>query len=40
MRNYLEGYVLDLEWVTNNKVMLRYYDFNDNEEEMVIDVSP
>jgi hypothetical protein len=40
MRNYLEGYVLNLEWVTNSKVRIRYYDFDDNEEEMVIDISP
>jgi hypothetical protein len=40
MRNYLKGYVLQLEWVTNVKVRVRYYDFNDHEEEMVIDISP
>ena len=40
MRSYLEGYVLDLEWVTNSKVRIRYYDFDDNQEEMVIDISP
>ena len=40
MRNYLEGYVLELEWVTNSKVRVRYYDFDDLEEEMVIDIAP
>jgi hypothetical protein len=40
VRNYLEGYVLNLEWITDTRVKVRYYDFGDNELEKVIDVSP
>jgi hypothetical protein len=40
VRNYLEGFVLNLEWITNTRVRVRYYDFDDNEKERVIDLSP
>jgi len=39
LQDYLNAYVTDLEWITNSKVKVKYYDFNDDEGETIIDLS-